>query len=118
VREQDGLAMSSRNAYLGTAERAQAASLRAALGAAGGLLVAGERDARRIESAAADVLQRASIGRIDYVELRKAGDLSTLEAAKGRAILAIAAYAGRTRLIDNMVFDVREDGVDADIALY
>jgi pantoate--beta-alanine ligase len=118
VRERDGLALSSRNAYLGAAERAQAASLFAALGAARASLDGGERDARRIEAAAADELRRASITRVDYVELRRADDLSALEAAKGRVILAIAAYAGATRLIDNMVFDVRDGAVDADVPLY
>ncbi len=118
VRESDGLAMSSRNAYLGPAERAQAAALYRALGAARALLESGERDPRRVEAAAMDVLRRASVTRIDYVELRSAGDLSTLEAAKGHAILAIAAYAGNTRLIDNMVFDVRDGAVESDIALY
>ena len=118
ARERDGLAMSSRNAYLGAGERARAASLFAALGAARARFDAGERDARRIEAAAGDELRRASIDRIDYVELRRADDLSALEAANGRVILAIAAYAGKTRLIDNMVFDVRDGAVDADVLLY
>jgi pantoate--beta-alanine ligase len=118
VREPDGLAMSSRNAYLSAPERAQAASLFAALHEARARLEAGERDPRRIEEAATAVLRRASIGQIDYVELRGADDLSTLESANGRIILALAAYAGRTRLIDNMVFDVRDGAVDADVALY
>ncbi|HEX6791889.1 MAG TPA: pantoate--beta-alanine ligase [Candidatus Krumholzibacteria bacterium] len=118
VREKDGLAMSSRNAYLSPAGREQALAVHAALAAARALLVSGERDARRIEGAAGDVLARAAIGRIDYVELRGAGDLSALEAAKGRVILAIAAHVENTRLIDNMVFDVREDAVDPDVSLY
>ena len=118
VREHDGLALSSRNAYLDARERAQAASLYAALGAARARLETGERNARRIEATAEDVLRAAAITRVDYVELRRAGDLSALEAANGRVILAIAAYAGATRLIDNMVFDVRDGAVDADVPLY
>jgi pantoate--beta-alanine ligase len=118
VRASDGLALSSRNAYLDPAERARAAALYRALGAARALLESGERDPRRVEAAAVDVLRRASVAQIDYVELRRADDLSTLDAAKGHAILAIAAYAGDTRLIDNMVFDVRDGAVESDIALY
>jgi pantoate--beta-alanine ligase len=118
VREADGLAMSSRNAYLGARERTQASSLYAALLAARERLESFERDARRVEEAAEERLRRASIERIDYVELRDARDLSALEAANGRVILALAAYAGATRLIDNMVFDVRGGAVDSDIPLY
>jgi pantoate--beta-alanine ligase len=118
VREDDGLAVSSRNAYLGPKERVQATAIHAALAAGRAALESGGRDARRIEAAAGDVLRGAGIERIDYVELRNAVDLSALDAAKGRVILAIAAYAGATRLIDNMVFDVRDDGVHADVMLY
>ena len=118
VREEDGLAVSSRNAYLDPFQRRQAASLFAALSAARLALESGERNARRIEAIATDVLKHSSFRKIDYVELRGAHDLSALEAAKGRVILAIAAYAGGTRLIDNMVFDVRGDAVDADVMLY
>jgi pantoate--beta-alanine ligase len=118
VREDDGLAMSSRNAYLDAASRRQAAALYAALQSARRALESGERSAQRIAGGARDVLTAAGIDRIDYVELRNADDLSALEAAKGRVILAIAAHAGGTRLIDNMVFDVRADAVDADVPLY
>lgn len=118
VREEDGLAVSSRNTYLDPFQRRQAASLFGALSAARRAIESGERNARRIEAIATDVLQRSSLRKIDYVELRGAHDLSALEAAKGRVILAIAAYAGGTRLIDNMVFDVRGDAVDADVMLF
>ena len=118
VREDDGLAVSSRNAYLGATERAQAASLYAALQAARRSLESGERDPRRVEGKAVDALRGAGITRIDYVELRSAADLSALDAVKGRVILALAAYAGSTRLIDNMVFDLHDDKVRADVMLY
>ena len=118
VRESDGLAVSSRNAYLGAAERRQAAALYQALGVGRRALESGERDARRIEALAMDTLRGAGLDRIDYAELRSAHDLSALERANGRVILALAAYTGRTRLIDNMVFDVRDDAVDADAMLF
>jgi len=118
VREPDGLALSSRNAYLDAVTRRRAGSLFGALTAARKALESGERNARKVEAVAIDVLREAGIDHIDYVELRSADDLSTLEAVKGRAILAIAAYAGSTRLIDNMVFNVQDDGVESDIMLY
>jgi pantoate--beta-alanine ligase len=118
VREDDGLAVSSRNAYLGPAERVQAGSLFMALSAARRALESGERNPRRVEAVAVDTLSNAGILRVDYAELRSAVDLSALEVAKGRVILAIAAYTGTTRLIDNMVFEVHDGGVHADVMLY
>ncbi|HXV14916.1 MAG TPA: pantoate--beta-alanine ligase [Candidatus Krumholzibacteria bacterium] len=118
VREPDGLAMSSRNAYLSPGERTQASALYRALGAGRASLEAGERDARAIEGAAADVLRRAGIDRVDYAEVRRADDLSALDRVEGRAILALAAWVGRARLIDNMVFDVESNRVASDVALF
>ena len=118
VREPDGLAMSSRNRYLSAPERARALALYRALQAARAALEGGERDARAVERAAGDALRAGGIERIDYAELRRADDLSALERAEGRVILAIAAHAGSTRLIDNMVFDVGARGVISDVALF
>lgn len=117
VREEDGLAVSSRNVYLSTGERQQAATLFKSLEEARRSLESGQRDPRLVEAGVGDTLRAAGV-RVDYAELRSAVDLSTLDAAKGRVILAIAAHVGTTRLIDNMVFDVRDDGVQADIMLY
>lgn len=118
VREADGLALSSRNAYLTRDERRRAAGLYRALSLARALLERGERNPAAIERAASDSLRTDGIERVDYVELRRADDLSTLEHAQGRVILATAAWVGRTRLIDNMVFDVRADAVSADVDLF
>jgi len=118
VRERDGLAMSSRNAYLSPPERATAAALWRALSAGKAALEAGERDARAVERAAADVVRDAGIDRVDYVELRRAHDLSALERAEGRAILALASWVGSARLIDNMVFDIQGRRVESDVALF
>lgn len=117
-REKDGLAMSSRNAYLSPAERASATALYRALTAARAALEAGERSARTIERAALDVLRGAGIDRVDYVEVRRADDLSALERVQGHAILALAAWVGRTRLIDNMGFDVDAATVMAEVPLF
>jgi pantoate--beta-alanine ligase len=116
VREDDGLAVSSRNVYLTPSERVQAATLFKSLQEARRRLEGGERDPRTVEVSVADTLRSA--GMIDYASLRSAIDLSPLDVVKGRAILALAVRVGTTRLIDNMVFDVRDDGVHADVMLY
>ncbi len=119
VREADGLAMSSRNAYLSPPERAAAVALFGALSAARARLEAGERDARVVERVALDTLRGAGIDRIDYAEIRRAGDLSALDRVEGHAILALAAWVGRARLIDNMVFNIGSgDRIESDVALF
>ncbi len=118
VREANGLALSSRNAYLDPGERARAAGIHRALLRVRDRIEAGERDARALEAAAGEVLRGAGIDDVDYAELRSADDLSALERVRGRVILAIAARVGTTRLIDNMVFDVSEQAVVSDAPLF
>ena len=118
VREADGLALSSRNAYLSVSERTTAAALFRGLAAGRAALESGERQPRAIERGTEDVLRAAGIERIDYVEVRRADDLSALERVEGHVILAVAAWVGRARLIDNMVFDVDGRAVVADAPLF
>jgi pantoate--beta-alanine ligase len=97
----------------------QAGALFKSLEGARRTLEAGERNPRLVEASVADTLRAAGIsGLVDYASLRSAIDLSSLDVVKGRAILALAVRVGNTRLIDNMVFDVRDDGVHADVMLY
>jgi len=96
VREPDGLALSSRNAYLSADERARAPALYAALVATADVLRRGEAGAL---DRGREALEVAGF-RLDYLDLRRAGDLSPRETAPGR--LLAAAWLGRTRLIDNM----------------
>lgn len=103
VREPDGLAMSSRNAYLGADERAQAVCLSRGLAAAEALLGRGERDAAALLAAARAPIHAAPLGRIDYVELRDADTLEEVRVVERPAVLAMAVFFGRTRLIDNVV---------------
>jgi pantoate--beta-alanine ligase len=98
VREADGLAMSSRNAYLSREERAQATALWKALGAARAAFTAGERDPGALEEAAR---KRLGALRIDYAEIRDATDLQRPAAAEVTSRLFLAAFLGKTRLIDN-----------------
>ncbi len=103
MREADGLAMSSRNAYLSPDERGRALSLAQGLDAAARLFAGGERGARELERAAREPVERAG-ARIEYVELRDADTLAEIpESAGERAVLAIACRMGATRLIDNVV---------------
>lgn len=103
VREPDGLAMSSRNAYLSAEERARALSLSRGLDAAERAIRAGEREAGAIVKLCRTELDQTT-ERIDYVELVDAATLEPLERLDRPACLLIAAYVGRTRLIDNRTF--------------
>jgi pantoate--beta-alanine ligase len=103
VREPDGLAMSSRNAYLSPDERAQATCLSGGLRAAAELHRSGERRAPALLAAARAPIEAAPLARIDYVELRDAETLADVERAERPAVLAMAVFFGRTRLIDNAV---------------
>ncbi len=103
VREPDGLALSSRNAYLTAEQRQAALSLSKGLAAAEAAFKAGERDAATLVATAQAQLDAEPLARIDYLELRDADELSTLETLSGRAVMAIAAFVGTTRLIDNRV---------------
>jgi pantoate--beta-alanine ligase len=111
VREPDGLAMSSRNRYLGPDERRDAQLLSAALGAARAALEAGERDAAAVGGAARRVLESGRWLRIDYVELVDTERLQPLARVEGQVLVAIAAWVGGTRLIDNVVLEVGDTGV-------
>ena len=103
MRAPDGLALSSRNAYLSAAERAQAPALHQALVQAANRLRAGEAVAR-VEADAANALRAAGFSRIDYVEARNADSLERLGPGllAGPARLLAAAVLGKTRLIDNL----------------
>jgi pantoate--beta-alanine ligase len=102
VREPDGLAMSSRNRYLGAAERKQAPALHAALANVREQILAGARDYSQLTAAARADLEHAGF-RPDYVEIRRREDLGAADPqrAEPRVVLG-AARLGRTRLIDNL----------------
>jgi pantoate--beta-alanine ligase len=104
VREADGLAMSSRNAYLTPEQRENALSLSRALGAAGTCFKAGARDPAQLVHAATAVLEGTAGVRIEYVEAVDAETLQPMASLDRPVVVAIAAQVGATRLIDNMVF--------------
>jgi pantoate--beta-alanine ligase len=108
VREPDGLAMSSRNRYLDSEQRARAAALSRALQAAENSAAAGERSLERVLDAARRQLAEAGI-EPEYLEARDAEDLAPARGLNGRPVLiAIAARVGPARLIDNTVIEGRE----------
>jgi pantoate--beta-alanine ligase len=102
VREPDGLALSSRNAYLEPADRERAAALRRALAAAEQAVAGGTVAAAEVIAAARGELDAAGI-EPEYLELRSTTDLSPVERVNGSTLLAVAARVGRARLIDNTV---------------
>ena len=103
VREPDGLAMSSRNVYLAPDHRRQALALSRGLAAAAAAVAAGERDAAALLAAARAPFTEAPDARLDYLELRGADDLAPVTRLDRRAVMAVAAFVGTTRLIDNRV---------------
>jgi pantoate--beta-alanine ligase len=108
VRDPDGLALSSRNAYLSSAERERALALSRALRAAESAVALGERDAQAVLRAARAELQRAGV-KPDYLELRSATDLAPVERVNGSTLLAVAARIGAARLIDNVILGAAEE---------
>jgi pantoate--beta-alanine ligase len=102
VRDGDGLALSSRNAYLSAAERRRALGLSRALRAAEAAVESGQIDAGAVLEAARGELDAHGI-EPEYLELRSATDLSPVERVNGSTLLAVAARVGRARLIDNTI---------------
>jgi len=100
VREEDGLACSSRNAYLNVEERKQAAVLRKALLAAKD---SGKRSSKETVDLARKMIDDAPLARIDYVDLVDAETLQPIEFVEPNSLLALAVYFGKTRLIDNIL---------------
>jgi pantoate--beta-alanine ligase len=102
VREPEGLALSSRNAYLSPSERERALGLSRALRAAEATVRSGRVDAEAVLAAARGELDAHGIDP-DYLELRSTTDLSPVERVNGSTLLAVAARVGRARLIDNTI---------------
>ena len=106
VREPDGLAMSSRNAYLGASEREQARVLYRALCTARERIRAGERRAASLIEEMRHLISEAPSARIDYATIVDAKTLAPLWRLHGRIAVLLAVWIGRTRLIDNFLVDV------------
>ena len=106
VREEDGLAMSSRNSYLSPEERLAATVLYRSLEAAASLIESGENSTGVIREEMEQVISTEPLVNLEYVTICDNIYLQPLSELSGEVLLALAARVGRARLIDNMVFDV------------
>jgi pantoate--beta-alanine ligase len=108
VREPDGLAMSSRNAYLAPKERGAAAILFLALDGARISIARGERDALRLTAAMRETIRSEPLAELDYAELVDAETLEPVTRLRGVCLALLAVRIGATRLIDNLMIEERD----------
>ncbi len=102
VREDDGLAMSSRNKYLSSKQRKDALVLHKALDQAKSVIEAGENDAAKIEERMRSIINKVD-SKIDYISIVDPGSLKDVSIISGRVLIALAVWIGRARLIDNII---------------
>jgi pantoate--beta-alanine ligase len=103
LREPDGLAMSSRNVYLSPEERQSAVVLWRSMNLVKGLWQKGERDAEKLRNEMVALIKKEPLARIDYVSIADPRTLDELSHIKGSALVSMAVYIGKTRLIDNLI---------------
>jgi pantoate--beta-alanine ligase len=114
VREPDGVAMSSRNSYLSPDERSCATVLVRALRATADAVQAGQRDVEQVRTVLAGVLATEPTVRVDYAEVVDAATMQRIDVLDGDTLVAIAAFVGGTRLIDNVTLSFDGDSVVVD----
>ena len=105
IRENDGLAKSSRNTYLNTDERKAALCLSRSLEIGKKMIADGETDVKTIISAIKAEIEKEPLAKIDYVEMVDFNQLETLEKVQKPLLCAMAVYIGKTRLIDNFIME-------------
>ena len=105
IRENDGLAKSSRNTYLNTDERKAALCLSRSLEIGKKMIEDGETDVKTIISAIKAEIEKEPLAKIDYVEMVDFNQLETLEKVQKPLLCAMAVYIGKTRLIDNFIME-------------
>ena len=106
VREEDGLAKSSRNTYLNEQERAAALILSKTIFLGQKLVDEGERDAKKLIAAMEANIATETLARIDYVDVVDAENIERIDRLEGEVLVAMAVYIGKTRLIDNFIASV------------
>lgn len=104
VREEDGLAKSSRNTYLSPEERAAAVVLHRGLLRGEEMIRSGERDAAAVIREITGIIQSEPLARIDYVEVVDFDRIEKIDTIEGNVLAAVAVYIGKTRLIDNFIY--------------
>ncbi len=105
IREEDGLAKSSRNTYLNPEERKAALVLHRSLELGREKMEAGERDAKVLLDAISSEIEKEPLARIDYVQIVDWNELQPVEQLAGKVLCAMAVYIGKVRLIDNFIFE-------------
>jgi len=110
VREEDGLAVSSRNEYLSPRQRKQATVLYQALMEAKRLVDSGAKDAYKIKERMKEIIESARDARIDYINIVSQNTLEDIERVQGNVLIPLAVFIGKTRLIDNVELDVPSGG--------
>ncbi len=103
IREEDGLAKSSRNTYLSAEERQAATILHKALTKGEELVKAGEKEPEKVIAVIRETIESEPLAKIDYVEMVNFDNMETLEQVEGSILTAVAVYIGKTRLIDNFI---------------
>ncbi len=106
VREEDGLAKSSRNVYLDSQQRQQALVLHRALQEAKRMIMKGERDVANLKGAMRGIIATSPQACVDYVQIYAASDLADVEKVDKEVLIALAVKFGSTRLIDNLLVEV------------
>jgi pantoate--beta-alanine ligase len=105
IREEDGLAKSSRNTYLSAEERKAAVVLHRALTKGEEMVRSGEKDASKVVAAITAEIEAEPLARIDYVELVDWNELQPQTVVPDQVLVAVAVYIGKTRLIDNFIVE-------------
>ncbi len=110
VRESDGLAMSSRNRYLSPEERKAALIFYKALKRAEAHVLEHDMEINEIKKIITSYVETEPLARLDYFEIVKPDDFSVIEIASGQVYILIAGYIGQTRLIDNLLVEIKRNG--------
>ncbi len=105
IREDDGLAKSSRNTYLSKEERKAAVILHKGLLHGEELVKAGEKNVATVKQAITEIIESEPLAKIDYVEIVNFDNIETIETIDGSILAAVAVYIGKTRLIDNFIYE-------------
>ncbi|MEE0706121.1 MAG: pantoate--beta-alanine ligase, partial [Adlercreutzia sp.] len=108
VREEDGLAKSSRNTYLSAEERQAALVLSRAIFAGEQAVRAGERNAAALKRLMGDIIAAEPLARVDYIEVVDGATMQPVETLGSSVLTAMAVYIGSTRLIDNFIYEEGE----------
>ena len=109
IREEDGLAKSSRNTYLSSEERNAALILSKSLNEAKRMVLDGEKEVKNIKAKINQIISTEPLARVDYAEVVSFPEIVPLEYIKGDFLVAIAVYIGKTRLIDNFIIENGEE---------